>query len=358
MTAALAAPALGESLLKEDFEDGTRDGWHLTSGGSVSLEDDAAGIGSGKALFLSVDAGSTQRRLVANVRPVELSNAGDGIVLRFDFRITGSSAAARGTGDALGGFRFGLFDSRGTLQTTDAVDKASSAHATDDVGYFVMMSVGARKQASLAEEKAEDKHLMGGPDLHYHHSDDSFGGIEDSAKHTAVFTVRRVSSTAMRLELLVDGKKSLGGDVTGGLRTRFDELGFAGSNNACNFVIDNIEVAPAPPPPPPPPDSRPSVRGRCEPCTIEVGATTTLTADTQGPGGATLTYKWSAPTGKFGDATARQTPWRAPMRGGWTEERWRKEGDVPLTITVTVDDGRGGTASDTVAVQVIRPVVK
>ena len=71
MTAALATPAVGESLFKETFEDG-RDGWYLTSGGTISVADDGAGIGSGKALFLSVDAGSTQRRLVANFRPVEL----------------------------------------------------------------------------------------------------------------------------------------------------------------------------------------------------------------------------------------------------------------------------------------------
>jgi hypothetical protein len=352
MTAALATPAVGESLFKETFEDG-RDGWYLTSGGTISVADDGAGIGSGKALFLSVDAGSTQRRLVANFRPVELSNAGDGIVLRFAFRITGSSAAARGGGDALLGFRFGLFDSRGTPQTTDSISKAASANATDDVGYLAMVSVGVHNRAHLAEERAEDGHLMGGPDLYYHHTADDFGGINDSAKHTAILTIRRASSAVMRLELLVDGKRSMSGDVTGALRTRFDELGFAGSNNACNFVIDNVEVAAGTPPA----ESRtPSVRGRCEPCAIEVGKTTTVTAAAQGGNG--FTYKWSAPTGTFGDPTAPQTTWRAPMRRAWTEERWRKEGAVPIAITVTLDDGRGGSASDTVAVRVIRASVK
>jgi hypothetical protein len=96
--------------------------------------------------------------------------------------------------------------------------------------------------------------------------------------------------------------------------------------------------------------------GRCEPCAIEVGKTTTVTAAAQG--GNAFTYKWSAPTGVFGDPTAPQTTWRAPMRGGWTEERWQKEGGVPIAITVTLDDGHGGSASDTVAVRVIRPSVK
>jgi len=350
MTAALAPPAVAESLFKEDFEDG-RDGWYLTSGGLVSVDDDGAGIGSGRALFLTVDAGSTQRRLVAGSPPVELSSPGDGIVMRFDFRITGSSAAARGTGDALVGFRFGLFDSRGTPQTADSANKASSASATDDVGYLAMVSVGARNRAALAEEKALDEHLMGGPDLHYHDLDDEFGGIDDSAKHTATLTVRR-TSTGMRLELLIDEERSLSSEVTGALRTRFDELGFAGSNNGCNFVIDNVEVTTealsvgSRPP---------SVRGRCGPCAIEVGKATTVTAAAEAAESAALTYQWSAPTGKFGDPSARQTTWTAPMRRGWTEERWQREDAVPVTLTVTVDDGRGAKASDTVAVQVVRP---
>ena len=353
VTATLTTAALAGTLLKEDFE-GARDGWHLTSGGGVSVDDDGGGLGSGRALFLTMDAGSTQRRLVASFPPVELSKAGDEIALRFDFRITGSDAAKRGSGDALWGFRFGLFDSMGTLQTADATEKSSSGEATDDVGYIAMLSVGIRNRASLVDEKAEDVHFMGGSDLHYLRSDEAFGGINDQAKHTALLTIRRVSGSAIRLELLVDGKKTLSADVIDSLRTRFDEVAFAGSNNACNFAIDNVEVTSTAPAD----GQQTRVRGRCEPCKIEVGQTTMLTADAQGPSGSTLTYKWTAPTGKFGDATARRTPWRAPVRGGWTEERWQKEGDVPIAIAVAVEDGRGWAASDTVAVQVTRPPVQ
>jgi len=108
----------------------------------------------------------------------------------------------------------------------------------------------------------------------------------------------------------------------------------------------------APPPPPPPtpapavpaPQNRPpTVRARCEPCTVEVGASSTVTADAQDPDGDTLTYRWSAPTGTFRNAADRQTPWTAPQQ----------EGAVP--VTVTVSDGRGGTASDSVTIQVLRP---
>jgi outer membrane protein OmpA-like peptidoglycan-associated protein len=110
-----------------------------------------------------------------------------------------------------------------------------------------------------------------------------------------------------------------------------------------------IYVPPPPPPPPPPaaPQNRPpTVRARCEPCTVEIGKTSTVTADAQDPDGDQLAYKWSAPAGSFASPTTRQTPWTAPMQEG------------PVPVTITVDDGKGGTATDTVTIQVIRPAVK
>jgi peptidoglycan-associated lipoprotein len=107
--------------------------------------------------------------------------------------------------------------------------------------------------------------------------------------------------------------------------------------------------APPPPPPPPPPAPQnhpPTVKARCEPCIVEVGKSSTITADGQDPDGDTLTYKWSAPSGTIQNPSDRQTLWTAPQQ----------EGTVP--VTVTVDDGKGGTASDTVQIQVVKPAVK
>ena len=108
-----------------------------------------------------------------------------------------------------------------------------------------------------------------------------------------------------------------------------------------------IYVAPPPPPPPPPPPAPqnrpPTVKARCEPCTVEVGKSATVTADGQDPDGDTLRYRWSAPSGTLQAPGERQTLWTASQQ----------EGAVP--ITVTVDDGKGGTASDTVTIQVVRP---
>jgi hypothetical protein len=199
LTVALASVTQGQSLLKEGFEDGNRDGWYLTSGGEVTITDDAAGLASGKA-------------------------------------------------------------------------------------------------------------------LQYRQTDDAFGGTDDSLKHSVVFTVKRASATTMSLEVVVDGTKTLRADVTVALRTRFDEVGFAASHRAADFRVDNIEVTAGD-------SAAPSsssagalaVQARCEPCTIEIGTNTTLTADVRDAGGRPVTYLWGAS-----------------------------------------DDGRGGTASHTVTVDVVK----
>ena len=102
---------------------------------------------------------------------------------------------------------------------------------------------------------------------------------------------------------------------------------------------------PAPPPLPPPVQQNrpPTVRARREPCTVEVGKSSTVTADAQDPDGDVLTYRWSAPSGVLQQPADRQTLWTAPMQEG------------PVPVTVTVNDGKGGTASDTVNIQVVRP---
>ena len=112
-----------------------------------------------------------------------------------------------------------------------------------------------------------------------------------------------------------------------------------------------VYVAPPPPPPPPPAppvNQPPTVKARCEPCVVEAcsGQTSTVTADARDPDGDTLTYKWSAPTGQLATPAERQSIWKPPCQEG------------PVPVTVTVDDGKGGTASDTVTIQVVKPAVK
>ena len=112
-------------------------------------------------------------------------------------------------------------------------------------------------------------------------------------------------------------------------------------------------VAPVPPPPPPPEPPPPppvhtlTVKAQCDPCTVEVGQTSTVTAIAQDSTSCAVTYRWSAPTGTLAKPTERVTPWTAPGQ----------EGSVPVTVTVTCPTDNK-TASDTVSIQVTRPPVK
>jgi len=71
-----------------------------------------------------------------------------------------------------------------------------------------------------------------------------------------------------------------------------------------------------------------------------------VTATAQDPDGDPLTFRWTTPTGALATPNAVQSIWTAPQQ----------EGTVP--VTVTVNDGKGGTASDTVNIMVIRTPVK
>ena len=120
----------------------------------------------------------------------------------------------------------------------------------------------------------------------------------------------------------------------------------------------NRTFVPPPPPPPPPagpttpvappaPANRPpTVTAACDPCTVEVGRTATVTATAQDPDGDALTYQWTVPAGSLTSPTNRQSPWTAPQQTG------------PVTFTVTVNDGKGGTASANTTINVVRPTVQ
>lgn len=107
-------------------------------------------------------------------------------------------------------------------------------------------------------------------------------------------------------------------------------------------------AAPEPPPTPPVPplpaapavNTAPSVRARCDPCSVESGVTAILRAEARDPDGDPLSFRWSASGGTIADTRAEVTDWRAETAPGL------------ITFTVTVDDGRGGVATDTVTIEV------
>ena len=108
------------------------------------------------------------------------------------------------------------------------------------------------------------------------------------------------------------------------------------------FVPPPPVVTPPAPPPVAPQNRPPTVKAQCDPCTVFVGERSQLTATANDPDGDPLAYQWTAPTGKLDQPTTPKPTWTAPMQVG----------SVP--VTVTVNDGKGGTASDTVTIQVIQ----
>ena len=112
-------------------------------------------------------------------------------------------------------------------------------------------------------------------------------------------------------------------------------------------------VPPPPPAPTPAPTPAPvpvhnlTVRAACDPCTVEIGKSSTISATVTDSMNCSVTYRWTAPSGTIAQPAERQTQWTA----GQTE------GTVPVTITVTCPSDNK-TATDTVRITVVRPEVK
>ncbi len=90
-----------------------------------------------------------------------------------------------------------------------------------------------------------------------------------------------------------------------------------------------------------PRNEAPTVSAACEPCSVRPGAEVELQAAAADADGDELTYAWTAPGGRFeGGAGEAATRWTAPDAPG------------AVTIVVTVSDGRDGSASAAITIEV------
>ena len=112
-----------------------------------------------------------------------------------------------------------------------------------------------------------------------------------------------------------------------------------------------VAAAPAPVPKPdepesrplplPPPNRPPSVQAQCDPCRVEVGQSVTLRTTIQDPDGDTVRSFWAGPSGVIANSGTATTQWRAQAAPG------------KVVLTVRAEDGRGGTSSETVTIEVV-----
>ena len=110
-----------------------------------------------------------------------------------------------------------------------------------------------------------------------------------------------------------------------------------------------VYVPPAPPPATAGARRLPSRRrigrrrsAQCDPCTVEVGPDLDGDRDGAGSGWRPVDVPLDGAAARWRTRRERQTVWTAPQQ----------EGTVP--VTVTVSDGKGGTASDMANIQVHR----
>jgi peptidoglycan-associated lipoprotein len=109
-------------------------------------------------------------------------------------------------------------------------------------------------------------------------------------------------------------------------------------------TITNTVTTPAPPAPRVNRNPDLGVGIACNPCVVEVGRTSQVSATATDPDGDAVTLTWSAPQGTFSTPTGPNTVWTAPAQPA----------NVPVTVVAT--DTAGGKATATTTIQVIRRV--
>lgn len=111
----------------------------------------------------------------------------------------------------------------------------------DDGGYFVVVGLPGTTQLGIAKENfnAGDA-ITGGYGGSQLTSTGSAPTIDDTARHTAVLTIRRLDSQTVRITASVDGVLVKAVDSGSGIITSFNEIAVRSVFSDINVIIDNV----------------------------------------------------------------------------------------------------------------------
>ena len=247
----LPASNVGD-LISDGFTDGGRtngadplDAAWLTilppSGGTqptLSIVNDAAGIGAGNALFVNNVSGQSQSKtIVASYVKETLATVGDKLTLSFDFRF--ASIAAH---DAANFFRFGLYDDNGKPYTADnqfILPPASS-------GYMASINFGnVGAVPALLREAGTGSTINADNDIA---TVGSFGAAAftvpaSAMKYSAALTLTKTTGgISFRLQVLNSGGATLLDQTVSDAapQTTSNLLIFSTSQSEADYFLDNI----------------------------------------------------------------------------------------------------------------------
>ena len=189
---------------------------------TVQTDDGSPGIGSGNALAVTHTATDDRRSILANFADVTLANIGESISLSFDFRILSSSNSKED-------FRFGLYNSNGTVQTSDDL---GDSIGDNDTGYYIRASTGSQTEWSYVYDVGPSSFLGGTMDQLL--PDQQLGGL-DNESHT-VKMILTLTGSGLDAAFIMDeglaGEISMATDHTdSSVVTTFNEIGFASNDD-------------------------------------------------------------------------------------------------------------------------------
>jgi hypothetical protein len=240
-------------VFSSDFSSGNRNGFFLargTSGVTLSVQDDSAGIGTGNALDVSQSgAGTTSNRPIVAYFPLQTLNDGDTLTFSADTRLLGTVPSSDRR------FRLGLYNSNGTQVTADT---GTTVTTDDDNGYTTRNDVGTDSGNSTTMDIQQlistgaNKGVLA-VDSAVAQSPDTNASMNDNLPHHFSFSIQRSGAsliTTLTYSHDASTTVTVSGTDSAPPVTSFDELAFGQNGVALSYRIDNIQVSYTPAPEP------------------------------------------------------------------------------------------------------------